>query len=134
MSLHWMAPFYDYGVHQWATINERAIGESIYKLDWQDIDNALQKDLIMVMLRCQRPKFLHAGPFGHMTYAMIVTAMLLRAITPPLLMITMSMRVFIISLPHTIMDLPPKGMVSCTAFGISVTFSKFRPDTSIITL
>ncbi|KAJ8931790.1 hypothetical protein NQ314_015246 [Rhamnusium bicolor] len=50
-----------------------AIGESIYKLDWQDIDNALQQDLIMVILRCQRPGFLHAGHLGYMTYTMIVT-------------------------------------------------------------
>ncbi|XP_018567969.1 odorant receptor Or2-like [Anoplophora glabripennis] len=52
-----------------------SIGDAICRSNWLDLNKELQKDLVLVLLRCQKPIFLNAGPFGYMTYAMILTVL-----------------------------------------------------------
>nr|XP_023030161.1 odorant receptor 4-like isoform X1 [Leptinotarsa decemlineata] len=49
-----------------------SVGNAIYTVEWYNLENDLQKDLRVVMMRCQKPMYLRAGPFGPMTYSTIV--------------------------------------------------------------
>uniref|UniRef100_A0A310SA13 Odorant receptor n=1 Tax=Chrysomela lapponica TaxID=153811 RepID=A0A310SA13_CHRLA len=46
-----------------------ALGHVIYSVEWYNLETDLQRDLGIVMMRCQKPVMVSAGPFGTMTYA-----------------------------------------------------------------
>ncbi|KAJ8920175.1 hypothetical protein NQ315_011836 [Exocentrus adspersus] len=50
-----------------------SIGDAIYKSDWLTLNKDLERDLVLVLMRCQKPVFLRSGPFGYMSYATILT-------------------------------------------------------------
>ncbi|XP_074031888.1 odorant receptor 4 [Leptinotarsa decemlineata] len=55
-------------------INESTgIGETIYNAKWYNFENNLQKELLMVMMRSEKPVYLEAGPFGNMTHGVLMT-------------------------------------------------------------
>lgn len=48
------------------------LGDILYQTEWYNLEAPLQRDLILVMLRANRPIVLRAGPFGSMSYETIV--------------------------------------------------------------
>nr|QNH68039.1 odorant receptor 13 [Apriona germarii] len=50
-----------------------SIGDAIYESNWPHLNKELQKDIMLVILRCQTPISLHGGPFGYMSYTTILT-------------------------------------------------------------
>lgn len=48
------------------------MSDILYETEWNKVEKELQRDLVLVILRARHPIFLTAGPFGNMTYAMMV--------------------------------------------------------------
>lgn len=49
-----------------------SLGDVLYQVNWYNLEKELQKDIMLVILRARKPIFVKAGPFGNMTYAMMV--------------------------------------------------------------
>ncbi|CAH1155988.1 unnamed protein product [Phaedon cochleariae] len=49
------------------------IGNSIYKTEWHNLEVDIQKDLILVIMRCQKPAYIKAGPYATMTHRTILS-------------------------------------------------------------
>lgn len=48
------------------------LSEFLYQTEWYNLEEELKKDLILVILRARRAICLNAGPFGAMTYVMML--------------------------------------------------------------
>nr|QNH68064.1 odorant receptor 40 [Apriona germarii] len=60
---------------QHLTDESLSIGDVIYDTKWYEVGLSLRKDILFVMMRCQRPMILRAAGFGVMNYIMIVSVL-----------------------------------------------------------
>lgn len=49
------------------------LGDLLYQADWYKLEKELQKDLMLIIQKSRQPIFITAGPFGNMTFQMMVT-------------------------------------------------------------
>ncbi|CAH1155990.1 unnamed protein product [Phaedon cochleariae] len=61
------------GVAGFRFLTSTSVSDVIYSMDWYNLEKDLQRDLMIVMMRCQKPVLVRAGPFGTMRYSTIVT-------------------------------------------------------------
>lgn len=53
-------------------LQSEILSDSLYQTKWYKLDTALQRDLMLVIIRSRKPLLLTAGPLGNFNFAMMV--------------------------------------------------------------